>query len=175
MEYAIKIYLKDEENLNRFVLGNINKNPLFVIGLNPSTADENKPDPTITKVMGFAEGNGFDSFVMLNLYPQRATKPSDLAIDICEINHGKNITEIENILNSVSKPKILASWGEKIRERKYLSHCIKSIHEVTKNKNAEWLKIGELTKSGHPRHPLYASYNLGISSFDINKYIEKIK
>ena len=83
--------------------------------------------------------------------------------------------EIENILNSVSEPKILASWGEKIRERKYFSQCIKSIHEVTKNKNAEWLKIGELTKSGHPRHPLYPSYNLGISNFDINKYIEKIK
>ena len=55
MEYEIKIYLKDEENLNRFVLGNINKKPLFVIGLNPSTADENKPDPSFRHLMGFAE------------------------------------------------------------------------------------------------------------------------
>ena len=29
MEYEIKIYLKDEENLNRFVLGNKNKKPLL--------------------------------------------------------------------------------------------------------------------------------------------------
>ena len=175
MVYDIKIYLKDENNANRFVLGSINKNPLFVIGLNPSTADENKPDPTIRKVMGFAEGNGFDSFVMLNLYPQRATKPADLATDICEINHSKNLMEIENILNSVSEPKILASWGEKIRERKDLSECIKSIHKITKDKNIEWLKIGELTKSGHPRHPLYPSYSLGISNFDIDKYVEKVR
>jgi hypothetical protein len=143
MQYDITIYLKDEENSNRFVLGNINENPLFVIGLNPSIADENKPDPTVRKVMGFAEGNGFDSFVMLNLYPQRATKPNDLDIEINELNHKKNLSEIEKLLSTFSEAKILASWGEKIKLRKYFPHCIKSIHELTKNRNIEWLKIGE--------------------------------
>lgn len=53
----------------RYVLSKPGKNVLFVIGVNPSTANEEKPDPTMRKVIGFAEVNGFDGFVMLNLYP----------------------------------------------------------------------------------------------------------
>lgn len=175
MNYDIKIYVNDTDNHNRFVLGNAINNPLFVIGLNPSTANEDTPDRTINKVMGFAEGSGFDSFIMLNLYPQRATKPDDLDIDLNESTHQKNLFEIEKILNSVSEPTILASWGEKIKQRKYFKYCIKSIFELTKSKNVRWLKIGELTKSGHPRHPLYAGYHSGISDFEIVSYVEKFK
>ena len=43
---------------------------MYVIGINPSTANEEKPDRTIGRVMGFAEENGFDGFAMINLYPQ---------------------------------------------------------------------------------------------------------
>ena len=82
MNYTINIYETDSENTARFILGNKLEKPLFVVGLNPSTANEKVPDPTIRKVMGFAERKGFDSFVMLNLYPQRATNPNDLHQDI---------------------------------------------------------------------------------------------
>lgn len=78
MDYKITHYKINSNNTYRFVLGSSGQKPLFVIGLNPSTADDKKPDKTIRRVMGFAEGNGFDSFVMMNLYPQRATKPTDL-------------------------------------------------------------------------------------------------
>ena len=35
------------------------------------------------------------------------------------------------------------------------------------------MKIGELTMSGHPRHPSRAAYNNPINEFDIIQYIEK--
>lgn len=57
----------------RYVLKKQGHNPLFVLGVNPSTADDVKSDHTITRVCGFAERMGFDSFIMINVYPLRAT------------------------------------------------------------------------------------------------------
>ena len=72
MDYQIDKMIGDE-NTHRYVLASKGIKPLVVIGVNPSTANEHKPDPTIRKVMGFAERNKYDSFVMLNLYAQRST------------------------------------------------------------------------------------------------------
>lgn len=45
------------------------------IGLNPSTADENQLDPTLTRIRNFSESFGYNTFYMLNLFAFRATKP----------------------------------------------------------------------------------------------------
>ena len=48
---------------------------LYVFGINPSTATESRPDPTMRKIIGFAIRNGFEGFAMMNLYPLRSTNP----------------------------------------------------------------------------------------------------
>lgn len=48
---------------------------LQVIGLNPSTADENQLDPTLRRVAGFARSWGYGGFVMNNLFAYRSTDP----------------------------------------------------------------------------------------------------
>ncbi len=63
MKYNITKMVGDE--CVRYSLTNKGVNPLIVIGINPSTADKDKPDATMRRVMGFAERYGFDSFVML--------------------------------------------------------------------------------------------------------------
>jgi len=171
MEYSIKIYKSNNSDTARFVLGNVLEKPLFVIGLNPSTANEQKPDPTIKKVMGFAEGNGFDSFIMLNLYPQRATNPNDLHLELDSEIYSQNLNEIKELLSKHKNAIFLASWGEKVKMRKYLGDCIRSIVDITNEHNVKWKKIGELTKKRHPRHPLYSSYALGLSDFDVEEYL----
>ena len=62
MNYNIDKYIKNEDNSARFVLGMDSRNPLFVIGVNPSTADDRKPDATIRRIMGYAQRNEFDGF-----------------------------------------------------------------------------------------------------------------
>lgn len=52
MEYKITHYKINSNNTCRFVLGSSGQKPLFVIGLNPSTADDKKPDRTIRRVIG---------------------------------------------------------------------------------------------------------------------------
>ncbi len=172
MEYNIDIYIGDTQN--RFVLGKQGKTPLFVIGLNPSTADDKTPDPTMRKVMGIAERHKCDSFVMLNLYPQRTTNPNGLHEQLDEILFKQNLQEIIKTLNTVKKPFVFVAWGDNIGIRKYLYRCAKEI--ITQiGDNAVWLKTGALTKNGNPRHPLYARYEWGLSDFDFKNYVEHLK
>ena len=72
------LYLGNSEE--RYLLGQPGKNNLLVFGVNPSTASagENNLDPTIRKVRKVAEAEGFDGWIMVNLYPKRATEPSEL-------------------------------------------------------------------------------------------------
>ena len=65
----------DKDNVRCALVQKGEKKILYVIGSNPSTADDTKKDPTMTKVLKFAESNGFDGYVMLNLYPQKSTSP----------------------------------------------------------------------------------------------------
>jgi hypothetical protein len=48
---------------------------LVVIGLNPSTADATKNDPTVTRCINFAKREGCGGMIMLNLFAFRATDP----------------------------------------------------------------------------------------------------
>jgi len=173
MDYLPTIYINNNDNSCRYALGTEGIKPLIVIGINPSTADDKNPDRTINRVKGFAEGNGYDSFIMLNLYPQRTPFPSDLHSTMELSIHNQNLKTISDILAKNSNATILAAWSEKIVVRKYLKECLKAIFETTKKFNVNWINLGELTKSGHPRHPLYASYSLALTNFDIANYIEK--
>lgn len=51
---------------------------LYVIGLNSSTADAAKNDPTVTRCIGYAKRWGFDGLEMLNLFAYRATDTRDM-------------------------------------------------------------------------------------------------
>jgi hypothetical protein len=46
------------------------------ICLNPSTADETKNDPTVTRCINYAYSWGYGGMVMLNLFAFRATDPN---------------------------------------------------------------------------------------------------
>lgn len=62
----------------RYVLGRVGRRPLVCIGINPSTAQPGALDPTLKSVERLAAHNGFDSWIMFNVYPQRATNPNDM-------------------------------------------------------------------------------------------------
>jgi hypothetical protein len=119
-KYEIKIYQASPKNLSRFVLGSGGKRPLFVIGLNPSTADELKPDRTISKVIEYARKNRFDGFIMLNLYPQRTTDPKELHESLKEKRHNSNVMAISIIIREYRNISIVAAWGNNIESRPYL-------------------------------------------------------
>lgn len=53
---------------------------VLFIGLNPSTADAEKDDPTIRRCISYARQWGYGGISVANLFAYRATYPSDLFI-----------------------------------------------------------------------------------------------
>ena len=90
-----EIYHSEHDDQWRYTLGTIGKRPLITIGLNPSTATQEKLDNTVTKVEKVAQQCGFDSFIMLNLYPVRATDPKGLPPKADPVAYERNLEAIE--------------------------------------------------------------------------------
>ena len=90
-----EIYHSEHDDQWRYTLGTIGKRPLITIGLNPSTATQEKLDNTVTKVEKVAQQCGFDSFIMLNLYPVRATDPQDLPPSAHPVPRKRNRAQID--------------------------------------------------------------------------------
>ena len=108
------LYYPNVDMEYRFILGTRGRNPIIVIGLNPSTATPEQPDPTIKRVSAIASHNGYDSFVMLNLYAQRATIPGNLDVELNRELHGENL----GILHALFHLLLKASLGLDITVRK---------------------------------------------------------
>ena len=85
------IYVPDFYTDYRYILGTVGNNPLITIGINPSTAEPEKMDNTMKSVERIAMGNGFDSFIMFNVYAQRATDPNQMNKEINPMLHKENM------------------------------------------------------------------------------------
>lgn len=151
-----KIYLKSPDNKYRYALGTKGEKILYCFGINPSTATIEKDDQTMGKVKSFACKNGFDSVIMLNVYPQRATNPDYLDEKINLTEHRINLEKIMKVIENGST--VWAAWGNLIDKRPYLRDSLLQIQNKLKTKDIQWVKIGNLTKKGNPRHPLYSKY-----------------
>lgn len=171
-----KPYDKDkwiyEHSINeryRYVLGTKGKNPLICIGVNPSTASPEDMDKTMKVVSRFSEKHGNDSFIMLNLYPQRATYPEDLDDEMNEEAVKANIEIITELLKG-KEYTIWAAWGDLIYKRDYLRFCLEQIIHITDQSLCKWISVGDRTKKGNPHHPLYLPKDASVEEFDIHEY-----
>jgi len=116
---------------------------VMFIGLNPSTADETKDDPTLRRCICFAKSWGYDGVFMLNLFALRSTDPIEMRNHPHPIGPQNNfyITEIAN-----HAELIVAAWG---------NHGVHHGRDAEVRSLCTNLHYLRLTKSGQPGHPLY--------------------
>ena len=166
------MYINNSDNTARFVLGKKGEKPLFAIGLNPSTADDENSDPTMRKIEGFANENGFDSVIMLNLYPLRATNPHALpkATECDEELLIRNVQEISKVVPN--NATILVCWGSNINTRTYLRRSLSLIAKELETKNCNYVAIA-LTVCEDPKHPSRIAYKKFIE-FDFSNYVQHL-
>lgn len=175
-EYDIEkwIYAPNFYSEYRYILGTRGSNPLICIGINPSTAQPGALDNTLKSVERIALGNGFDSFIMFNVYAQRATDPDSMEKK-CNIRlHKENLEAFRYVLSISEKPVVWAAWGTIIEKRDYLPECLRDMLDAGNEFGASWVCAGAVSKKGHPHHPLYLRKDEIIKPFDISAYLEKL-
>ena len=128
-EYDIKkwIYAPNFYSEYRYILGTRGCKPLICIGINPSTARPDALDNTLKSVERIALGNGFDSFIMFNVYAQRATSPDDMEKVCNPLLHAENLKAFRYVLSLSEHPVVWAAWGAIIEKRKYLPDCLRDM------------------------------------------------
>jgi hypothetical protein len=119
------------------------------LGLNPSTADESKDDPTIRRCRNFAHAWGFDGMWMLNLYGWRSTDPRALwdgtVLDLIGPGHDESLVDVSRQVAFV-----VCAWGAFPKAQARGQHVLGLLHSA----GVETRALG-LTASGFPAHPLY--------------------
>ena len=168
-EYNIEkwLYAPNFYSEYRYILGTKGKNPLICIGINPSTAEPDHLDNTLKSVERIALGNGFDSFIMFNVYAQRATNPDAMEKECNLALHKENLKAFRYVLSISEKPTVWAAWGAIIEKRGYLADCVRDMVAVGQEYDAQWCCAGAISKKGHPHHPLYLRKDEKIKPFDI--------
>ncbi|WP_276483583.1 DUF1643 domain-containing protein [Paraflavitalea pollutisoli] len=121
---------------------NPDKGLVMFIGLNPSKANETKPDPTITRVIGLAAAWGFGGVAMTNLFGVVSPDPNVL------IQHPDPVGDCDRWLPVIAAKcqRVVFAWGA----FKQAKHRVDKV--IAMFPDAYCLKK---TKDGSPWHPLY--------------------
>ena len=166
-----RIYAPNYYSEYRYILGTRGRKPLICIGINPSTAKPDDLDNTLKSVERIAHGNGFDSFLMFNVYAQRATDPDSMEKSCNLLLHKENMKAFEHILSISEQPSVWAAWGTIIEKREYLGACLRDMVQLGKQFGARWYCAGAVSKKGHPHHPLYLRKDEKLKPFDVDAYL----
>lgn len=116
------------------------------IGLNPSTANENDPDPTIKSVGRIAKYNGYGGIVMMNCFPIVSSNPEILKDAMGNVL--ENERYLKMVYGAFGCKEVVFAWGS-FKEVK--------MHGMDRRltlifPNAKALFINQ---NGSPKHPLY--------------------
>lgn len=169
------LYVPDYYADYRYLLGTRGENPLICIGINPSTAAPGDLDNTLKSVERIALGNGYDSFIMFNVYAQRATRPDDMEKTCNPVLHRENMAAFRWALEQTRSgaPAVWAAWGTIIEKRPYLATCLRDMIDIGNELGARWYSAGTRSKKGHPHHPLYLRKDCTLDDFDVAAYLDQ--
>ena len=167
------LYVPNTYSEYRYILGTRGEKPLICVGINPSTAAPDALDPTLQSAQRIALANGYDSFLMFNVYAQRATRPDDMEPHLNPALHAENRKAFRYLLSLSEQPAVWAAWGNIIEKRNYLMDCMRDFAADGQAASARWSTAGTLLKSGHPHHPLYLKRDTKLVEFDIEMYLKR--
>lgn len=116
---------------------------VLFIGLNPSTADETRNDPTIRRCLAYARAWGYGGVCVANLFAWRATDPADLKAAAEPIGRG-NDAWLRRLAGEAGL--VVAAWGNDGGHRgrsAQVRALLPELHCLRRN------------RTGEPAHPLY--------------------
>ena len=120
----------------------------MIIGLNPSTADQTRNDPTIPRCISFSRSWGYGGVCVTNLFGLRATAPTEL-----KAHHDPIGKENDAWVHEMAKEAAIkvAAWGN---YGKLLNRSVELLSSL------DQLHCIKMNKTGEPAHPLYLKAEL---------------
>ncbi len=157
------------------------RNILWVM-LNPSTADEKKDDPTVSRIIEISYRYKYTGLTVINLSSIISSDPKilknlerqDL---ICEWPD-----EIKTVFERNNFRRVVCAWGGGIKQhidesiRVDVFNLFKNEFDryLDKNRNTKVRCLG-VTEKKHPSHPSRRPAPKVLKKFDLNDYANKIK
>ena len=125
---------------------------VLVVGLNPSRADAQRDDPTLRRLVGFARRWGFGAVEVLNLFARVSASPGLLRRCADPVGQ-ENDAWLADRLGPAREPPAVVwlAWGNLGAWRQRDQQVLALVAAA-----AVPMAAIALTRSGHPRHPLYA-------------------
>jgi len=134
---------------------------LACIGLNPSTADEEKNDPTVFGMILRAQQWGFGRFVMLNLFGRRSAYPRDLLLPGDPI--GPRTDEwIDHWARRAEV--VVCAWGAGGAAKDLVPKRQQEVIRILRAAGVP-TKCFKLNKDGTPIHPLYQKHSADLIQY----------
>lgn len=130
-------------------------------GINPSTADAIKPDPTVSKWIGFTKVWGGSRFIVGNVFAYRSKNVKVLATveDPFGDKIGDHVTDI------LTEADILVPcWGNTSKVPPKLRFAFDVLLDALVSSGKPVRHFG-LTKAGDPMHPLMLSYDTKLQHY----------
>jgi hypothetical protein len=125
----------------------------FVL-LNPSTADAETDDRTVTRCVKYAAGMGFGRLTLVNLFAVRSSDPSDIDAHPEPVGP-ENDAHIAAVCAAADR--VIVGWGNAGtkwgRGRAVAARLDADLYAI------------DTTKAGHPRHPSRTPYDTTIERF----------
>lgn len=181
----MKYYCLPENDCEkRFALGIKGKRNLLCIALNPNTANSEKLDGTTRNLERIAKDNGYDGWLMTNLYPTRNPKGNNLHNEVDEKLFWENIQSIDTLASSeeLNITDVLLGWGDDIKAKPYFAQSIYAIYDRLNKHGLNYFAF-RVNKSGNPSHPSPMTINtkyksdeeIKLTEFDFDSYARQFK
>ncbi len=118
--------------------------------LNPSTATEVQNDPTVERCERRARALGFGGFRVTNIFAWRDTDPRKMRAAADPVGPDNDAAILDG---TAWADRTICAWGthgEHLNRGPY-------VHQLLLGLDVPLYHLG-LSKAGHPKHPLYISY-----------------
>lgn len=165
------IYKATPDNKARFVLGTRGNHPLIVMSINPSAGSPTVKTPTTGTVKHIAADYGYDSWIILCLYPQRATHLDELAESADPALSAENMKVIDEVLSQHPGSRIWAAWGTHYKDRYYFPEMLQQVIAIADKYHDTWMHYGPLDEGGIPQYCLYLDKGEGWFPFDAKAFL----
>lgn len=118
--------------------------------LNPSTADENVLDPTLTRCLKYSQAWGYKKMIITNIFSYRSTCPFEMKKQDEPIG---TLNDFYILLSAQESNKVVLGFGN------HGNHLGRGLEVLSLLRDYD-LYCLDVSKTGFPKHPLYLKGDL---------------